>query len=446
VPYYHIDNGEYPGGYYDFMHLFVGDTANATVLATRWVSVCIAVLVWGALFWLLPIASRRLMGYAIMGAAIPLTVFLIPSNNPSGWAIVGVTACWLGWHGAATSSETWRQRALAGIALVGATIAATARADAGAYVGLVTVVLGFFHWPELRRNLRGNAVLLAAMAVALVVGAVGFLSGSQSSALESGLYQHAGRSPLGVLFENLMGWPAWWVSLWSGPLGWLDTATPGWGWVPAALVGLGLLFYGLGRTNWRKTCSVVAVLGAMVVLPLAIMQAGLSTWGDGGVQVRYILPLLPALLGLTIMRPDRQGAHRLSLAQDTVIAVGLSVAHAVTLYNLLRRYTVGLADGDPLNIGSAPEWWREGYPNPLVTWGISSVGFTLLLAAFFIWNRRTPDITDLDAGESQLLGESPNVLLKLGDDGGKLNAEDQQEEDGASEQQVDGQLDSDNIG
>jgi hypothetical protein len=451
IPYHHIDNGEYPGGYYDFLHLFAGDTADATVLATRWVNVCIAIIVWGVLFWLLPFGARRLMGYCLAASAIPLSVFLIPSNNPSGWAIVGVSSCWLAWHGAANVSEPWRQRALAGVGLLGAVLAATARSDAGAYIVLVTGIAGFLHWPELaahrvsdsdkisaskiggRRSF--NWLLLGAMGVAILIGLIAYLSGSQTSALASGLYNSDGRNPLGVLGWNLLNWPAWWVTLWSAPLGWLDTATPSFVWMPATFIAFGLLFAGLRYTAWRKNLAAAALLAAMIVLPLAVMQAGLTYWADGGVQVRYILPLLPVLFAVLLMRPDRQGMLQMSLTQDVLIWAGLGVAHALTLYNLIRRHTVGLAAGAPLNINAAPQWWRPDAPSPLLTWGISSLGFVLLLGLFLVWSRKT---VQFRTGQRQLLSESAHVFLQVGHGGRQLHTNHQQEEDGGGEQQIGG--------
>src|SRR5690606_11127222 len=92
--------GEYPPVYYAVMSLFAGQDIQASALVMRLVNASLFVGVATALTALLPVARRLTVLWGWLTTVVPLGLFLIPSNNPSGWAITGVATAilaLLGW-------------------------------------------------------------------------------------------------------------------------------------------------------------------------------------------------------------------------------------------------------------------------------------------------------------------------------------------------------------
>ena len=76
--------GEYPPVYYAVMHVFAGSDIQVSAIAMRLVNAGLFVGLTTALFVLLPMTRRRTLLWGWLVAAVPLGIFLIPSNNPSG--------------------------------------------------------------------------------------------------------------------------------------------------------------------------------------------------------------------------------------------------------------------------------------------------------------------------------------------------------------------------
>ena len=79
--------GEYPPVYYAVMRAFAGPDIQVSALVMRLVNAALFVALATALSLLLTIARRSTLIWGWLIAVIPLGIFLIPSNNPSGWAI-----------------------------------------------------------------------------------------------------------------------------------------------------------------------------------------------------------------------------------------------------------------------------------------------------------------------------------------------------------------------
>ncbi|MDR1388050.1 MAG: DUF2142 domain-containing protein [Propionibacteriaceae bacterium] len=418
-----LDTGEYPGYYYDIMHAFVSSDSNRSVLVMRWVNLALALVLLGGLWWALPSASRRLTVYTVLGTAIPLVLYLVTSLNPSSWAIVGVLVAALGLHGWFVGQSPPRRRVALGLGWAGALMAAAARSDAGAYLVLVALALSLVHWNDWRPRLRR---LTSALVVA-VIGLAGFFSGSQSSALD-GIYPTTGRSPINVLVTNVVNFPQLLGGFWGleRGLGWFDVPMPPLTYFAAMAVTIGLVMIGLARTSWSKTLALVLVWGAVVGLPLFVLQRGLNYF-DEGVQIRYVAPLIVVGVALALMRRDARGADALSVAQSLVCYLALVVAHAAALHSLIRRYVTGV-DLPAFDLDTAVEWWRAGGPGPMLTWSLGSVGFALVgLALFAVRPARTRRLAAAaeagDASARRLGGGRPQADQV--DDGSDAGSDDQ---------------------
>ena len=342
--------GEYPPVYYAAMHLFAGSDIQASALTMRLVNATIFVALTTMLFVLLPLARRRTLLWGWLIATIPLGIFLIPSNNPSGWAITGVGTAFLallGWY----ETEGRRRWVLGALYLVGVIMAAGARGDAGVYVvgaSVTASLLAFARDREwaLRAILPAAGIIIAVFFFVSAgqsgVGAIGFSPGAVGDTTGDG----SGTSPAvpitgaALAAYNLLMLPYLWTGVWgTWALGWFDTGLPAivpWAAV-AAFVVVG--FAGLGRLDWRKAISISGVLVVLTVLPVYVLTVGGMKVGDA-LQPRYLLPLI-LLLCLLLVTMPRGAELRFTRLQTFTILGALAIAHLVALQVNIRRYVTG---------------------------------------------------------------------------------------------------------
>jgi hypothetical protein len=383
-PWNRLDEGLYPGPYYDVQHVFAGSDIDLDVVVMRCFNAALAALVFGALYALSSRGARRLQVYTLIGTSVPLVIYFITSVNPSSWALTGVAAAWLGLG--VTATNTGRRAVATGaIALAGAALAACARSDAGAYLVLVAAVTGFLRWRDLGRDWRKWA-WPAAVAAA---GLVSFAVGGQSSAM-GGLGGTVERDPHLVLYNNVFEFPRFLGGFWglTPVLGWLDTPSPPLASIPAMAVSLGLVAIGLAKTDWRKNLMLAGLACAIVALPLWVFQQGLNIVGEN-VQVRYIAPLVIVFVGVALTRRDGRGADALSPTQAITCYALTVIAHSAALHGLIRRYVTG-TDVVSFNLNLNVEWWRSGIPSPLATWALGSLGFALVGVLWFVGRANSP--------------------------------------------------------
>ena len=89
------------------------------------------------------------------------------------------------------------------------------------------------------------------------------------------------------------------------------------------------------------------------------------------------LPLLPALLGFSLLTRNPDEGLRLTAIQRWVGIVGTTIAQSVALHFVLRRYITG-TDRPSWNLDYQWEWWWSWMPSPLTTWLIASLAFAYL--------------------------------------------------------------------
>lgn len=393
---------EYPPVYYTVMHAFAGSDIQVSALVMRLVNAALFVGLTTALFALLPLARRNTLLWGWLVAVIPLGIFLIPSNNPSGWAVTGVGTAFLallGWF----ETHGRRRWALGALYLVGVIMAAGARGDAGVYVVGASVTAAIITSAR-TRDWAVRAILpLAGVVIAVIffvnagqsgVGAIGFSGGAVSSpdAGSGGLVDASPDAPLtgfGLAAYNLLMLPYLWTGVWgTWALGWFDTGLPAivpWAAV-AAFVVVG--FAGLGRLDWRKAVSVSGVLIVLVVLPVYVLTVGGMRVGDA-LQPRYLLPLI-LLLSLLLVTMPPGGHLRFTRIQTFTVLGALALANLVSLQVNIRRYITG-ADQQGLNLDAGTEWWWTGLPvGPTAVWVIGVLAFAGLLAVVWPQLRRSP--------------------------------------------------------
>jgi hypothetical protein len=381
-----VDNG-YPPVFYGTMTVFVTDDVSVSILMMRAFNALLFVATLCALFFLLPLRMRPNLVWSALIGIVPLGMFLIPSANPSSWAILQASGLWLAVWG--FFEQTGRKKV--GLAVLSTALmifGAGARSDSAAYgiVALaVAVVLAF------RPTKRFLLQLILPVVLAIIAAAL-FLTSGQSGVLTS--ESQTGDMPfVSLLFSNLQELPQLWIGslgLWG--LGWLDTMMPTLVWGTVYGLFAAVVFWGLRHGNGRKWLALAGVVGALVVVPLYIlMREGILV--GSGVQPRYIYPLVIMLAGVALVG-IRDAMLGLSRLQSGIIVAGLVGANSLALHTNLRRYITG-ADVSGINLDRDIEWWWNSPLSPMAVWVLGSVGFALALGTllWFAWSsiaRTTP--------------------------------------------------------
>ena len=382
--------GSYPPVYYSVMNVFVGSDILTSVVVMRLVNVLLFVGLTTALFWLLPIARRQTLILMWTITTVPLGMFLIASNNPSGWAIVGVGTTWLALLGYLETVGP-RRWVLGAIAAVGTVMAAGSRGDAAVYtvLGIGAVFVLTFprvreEWPKYARDailpvvLVGICFLFFALSSQSSSGVSGFTSGAPTGdALPEDADPAERLTGFGRFAYNLLNIPFLWAgNFGEWGLGWLDTATPSIVTFSTISCFLAISFVAISRLRGRKLFVVVGAALAVWALPLYVLTQGGQIVGVA-VQPRYVLPLIVLLAGLIVVTRVGETLSFTRL-QLILVVVALSVANSVALHVNMRRYIKGADQpGSDLDLGI--EWWWQGTPSPMFVWVAGSLAYVGLL-------------------------------------------------------------------
>ncbi|MDF1605227.1 DUF2142 domain-containing protein [Nocardioides sp. YIM 152315] len=375
-----VDTGDYPGGYYSFMHLFVGKSVVKSVLMMRMANVIIAALLLTAIGLASASGARRMMAYAVTVTLVPLGWFIIGSVNPSSWAVVGVTGWAFALNAVFTAPSVRRRYVLAGLALLSALLAVTSRGDAAVYVVITGVAVSVLNW----RILLARRWLAVIPAVAFAVAAYVALSSAQVGSV-AGASAETDRALREVVTNFVLESPALISGMfgYSFGLGWLDTAVPSLAAYPVALI-LGFVFLnGLGQGRWSKALAMLGIAIPLVALPALTYFRARLVVGES-VQPRYLLPMVPILVGLALVGRQHGSSLRLTRVQGAVISAALSVATGAALYANIRRYVTGT---DGAQLISDYEWWWPWAPSPWVVIIAGAVGFALFSSPVWLLSR-----------------------------------------------------------
>ena len=370
--------GLYPPVFYAAMNPFVSANVDVSILVMRWVNSLVMVVMVTTLFFLLPRDRRFALVASVAVTAVPLSLFIISSVNPSSWAIISASTLWIALLGYFETTGI-RKIALGLFAVVAAVVGAGARADAAVYAVLAVGLVVILKFALTRRFLIDAILPFVICAIALAF----YLAAGQSGASTVGGFGAFGSgSPdrstaLSTLLPNI-------PFLWSGAfgqwgLGWLDTGMYPLVWFCSLACVLGLIFIGMGGRGYgRRSLAAGALLAAVTLIPTVLLLQSRAIVGEL-VQPRYILPLLIMLVGVSLVR--RPGDPiRLSRAQLLMIIAALSAAQSVALHSNLRRYVSGV-DVLGWNLDSTIEWWWLPVVSPMGLWGAGTAAFTLFLVA-----------------------------------------------------------------
>lgn len=363
------NDGAYPDGFYNLMGLLVSSSAARSVVSMRMLGWALAMACIVAAAALAQGRLRRAYVLAVLATYVPLGLFLFASTNPSGLAIAGIGSFWVCGCVLMTTDDATRRWVAAGVGIASAALALGSRADAGLYIAATVVAVLCFSrgW---RRPLWRRSAALGSVAV---IGAATLLLGTQTAVAANGLAPPSDRNLLSTLWYNLVNLPSLWTgSIGTSNLGWLDTQMPSV--VGGGLVALfgALAFWGLARIDRTALLAAAVAASSIIIAPLLVLAGSRNIIGEN-VQPRYLLPMLPIVLGFLLIGPDGGPIRRFSRAQRSTIVVVLVVAQSIALHANLRRYVTG-QDELGFDLG-AGEWWWPIAVGPMIVWAVGSVAF-----------------------------------------------------------------------
>lgn len=385
--------GAYPPIFYGTMSIFATDDIAASVIAMRLVNALLFVALMTALVVLMPARHRPMVVLSYLVTLVPLGLFLVPSVNPSGWAIVGVGISWMALLGFVDRVDRARW-GLAAIFGVSAVMAAGARADAGVFVVLGIAAVLFLRFERTRRFALDSIlpVAVALVCIAIVVSSaqlssgIGGFGGTGSAPVVDGSEAAPVPTGIGLLLTNIVNVPSIWAGAFgSWNLGWFDTRLP----EVVGLAGIGVFVaiatLGFARMTWRKALVFSGAAAALWFIPVYTLTRGGDPVGLE-VQPRYLLPLMIMLAGFALLAVGRW-VVTIPLALRVTVVLASAATQSLALYVNLRRYVTG-DDVTGVNLDAGAEWWWSTVPSPMVVWVLGSLAWAGLIALMLL--RRPP--------------------------------------------------------
>lgn len=383
--------GGYPPVYYAVMNQFVGADIQASVVTMRVVNVVLFVALATVLFLLLPVRRRPTLMLAWLITAVPLGLFVLSSNNPSSWAIMGVGFSWIALLGYFERTG-WRRVALGALFVLTAVMAAGSRGDAALYtvVAIAAVIFLTFRL-KLQYALQALLPLLVAVGCFLTFrlsrpiesvtqGVTGGGSGGGGPTVEVNLWHE--------FVYNVLETPFLWAGAFGKEwgLGWLDTSMPATVWAGAFACFIAAGFVASRYLDVRKLTVLIGGAVLLWVFPALFLLGSGDSVGEN-MQPRYLLPLIVLFAGVLMLSPGFE-MIRFTRVQSLLIWATLSVSHTVALHINMQRYIFGTDDLGP-NLNNGIEWWWPAAPSPMIVWLLTSAAFSALVAVVLRYTRVT---------------------------------------------------------
>ena len=377
--------------YYRAANILVTDDHAAAIARIRVANAAVALLLVALTAALAAHDVRRALLATWLVASLPLGLFLVTSLNSTAWGLAGLATFWANGLTMLRPGERWRRALATLLATTGMAMALGARTEAAAHLAVMMVAilalsLTDLGWRRRRRNWPWQRVLaasvvatfvLAAMVIAARLSAYSYLIGT-TSGLEAGWARLVARGISNPVLTLTAETPQLWTgALGTWSLGWLDTNLPSIVSVAGTVAFVTLTAFGLIGASRGRSAAVIIVLTGMLVLPVvSLLSNGLIVLEQ--LQPRHYLPLLYALLGLSLVRSPGQDPLHLNRGARIAIASALSVAHSVALTININRYTRGLTEFLYIDTNRDIEWWWGGVaPSPGLVWVVGSLAFTV---------------------------------------------------------------------
>lgn len=381
----------YPPVFYAFMHLFAGSNIELSALIMRAVNTLLFIGL-AVILWLLVNPHRRALIFLIWTSTmVPLGLFIIASNNPSSWAVIGVGTLFVALLSFYETNKT-KKKLLAAVSLVSAIVASGARADAGIYVGVCSLAVAAYQFPLIKANWRQCWLPF----LTTIIGLIFFANTQQAAVASQGFGNDVfERNPISVLFFNIVELPSLWMGVFGQwGLGWLDTGMPTIVWASGSVVFASLIVISWAHMARMQKFLFLGTWALTILLPLYILQKSLAHVGEF-LQPRYLLPLFIILIGIPLATlVNTRSLDDFWFRLSFVIFVGFS--ESLSLFMNIRRYTFGAGKSIGTNLDSGYLWWWAAGPTPMTVWALGSVSF-LLLCIFLLFGKNRIVSTSIES-------------------------------------------------
>jgi len=375
---YRITQRNYPSAYYRSMHKLVGPNMTQSILVMRVFNSTIASL----LFFSQAILCTNkkylswLTGFTF--TIIPLGMSLIASINPSGWAFIGIANSWMFLLIATSTPNVARFRKLASWALwaFSSFLCIASRFDATIFLVITNLVVLIANY---RSALRVNRRFV------IGIGAISVLSFPLWRGQFHFLQFTSGwrTTPLNAGGPDLHIWITHWIinvisipidAFGEGRLGQEMISIPRM--VPIFGVGFlsAALLFSVIQINRRQVFSVGASFLFMAIVVIRISNLELDLFNVSG---RYILPLVPYIVGCCIYFSSSPLQLMEVLQLRRIIIACMTIIHALSMYAVVEQNVMGTSFGiQILKVGTEEWWWTKSPIGP---------NFLIVIGSFFFY-------------------------------------------------------------
>jgi hypothetical protein len=378
--------GLYPKIYYKFLNVFVRQNAQQSLMLMRLINSTLATLIFGVLLVLGKGKQQHAALHAWTFTLVPMGLFLIASINPSSWSYIGVASSWLFLEILIKTDRKLRKtKYLALFMWLLTSLMCLARWDSSAYFIFSNLIVLFVHLTK--REFLFKRLLLSTWIYAVIgiglLWQLGFID----------RFFHFNRyGP-----NRLQSFPTW-ISYWvvhiielpvgtfgfpfgNASLGWNDTLVP----PIVGIVGICLFISTTIFSMWSisriQIMSIFAIVAFICLAILSQLAARNYPFSDTSLlQGRYVFPLLPVLIGISILLSANYYQLMDSPHLRFIVIASLSFIHSISLYVNLERYVTGTSDYYR-QIDPADGWWWPHFISPNLAWWFGSICFLRFLVS-----------------------------------------------------------------
>jgi hypothetical protein len=386
-----ILNGNYPKPYYWTMNYFVGPNMTQSILAMRVFNSTIAALFF---FSQAILCTNKkyiswLTGFTF--TIIPLGMSLIASINPSGWAITGTLNSWMFLLIAKTlPKENWRKRIVAwALWALSGFMCIASRFDATIFLivtNLIVLIATDVRIAKLNWKFLIGIPAVTFSFFAVLRNQLPFLNWTLN------WLTHFNTESLNPNGPSLHIWITHWMinvvsipieAFGEGRLGAEIVDIPRV--VPIlgiALLGAALLF-AFVQVNRKQVFVTVTSFMLMTAVVMRIANMELDLFNVSG---RYILPLVPYIVGSCIYFSSSP-LQLMEVSQlRRIVIVCMTIAHTLSLYAVVEQNVMGTSFGiQILEVGTEEWWWEKSPVGPNFFILIGSISFYRFISQ--AWDR-----------------------------------------------------------
>jgi hypothetical protein len=387
--------GRYPPLYYAFVGLPTLLLVSAKgIYAARLISGALS----AAMLALAVVSLARCRGAPLVAAGLglattPMVLYLAAVLNPSGLEISSAVSAWAAAVALATAPSAKEAVAPTGTLGLSLVVLLLTRPLSPLWAAAIVVALALVGtacpWRDLLRHRATQAWLGACAAAGAAAGAWDLYANPFLTEPGSPVPPHTSDTGVFVLALERLDLL---VSSSIGFFGWLDAPSPeavrvAW----LAVFGL-VVLVGAALARARGVVALVGLLGAWVVLPVAVAVLEARSEGILG-QGRDYLPLavgIPVVAGALAGEKFAKRASTLRLV--SIVAGLLAASQLADFYAALRRFSVGLA-GTLDAFSKVPRGWQPPVPGVVLV-----AMFAFAMAAFAVILRKAAEAQPTAAG------------------------------------------------